>query len=46
MNKNVIYYQAGNDITEPVLRKLNSEYAKSSGSTSARSVGTKRRVTQ
>ena len=46
MNKNVIYYQTGNDITEPVLRKLNSEYAKSSGSTSARSVGTKRRVTQ
>lgn len=43
MNKNVIYHQAGNDITEPVLRKLNSEYARSSG-TAARPVG--RRTTQ
>lgn len=45
MNKNVIYYQAGNDITEPVLRKLNSEYAKTASSTSARPVSG-RKVTQ
>jgi len=43
MNKNVIYHQTGNDITGPVLRKLNSEYRKSAG-TRTRTVGESKTV--
>ncbi len=38
MNKNVIYHQKGNDITEIVLKQLNTQYAKQSGGTRTRSV--------
>ena len=43
MNKNVIYHQTGNDITGPVLRKLNSEYKKSAG-TRTRTVGERKTI--
>lgn len=43
MNKNVIYHQTGNDITEIVLKQLNNQYKKSGG-TRARSAGQGRPV--
>ena len=45
MNKNVIYHQTGNDITKIVLKQLNSQFAKSSG-TPVRSAGERKRVNQ
>jgi len=45
MNKNVIYHQAENDITEPVLGYLNKLYNKSPG-TPARSASDRRRATE
>lgn len=41
MNKNVIYHQAGNDITDIVLKQLNSQYTSKSG-TRARTAGDRR----
>ena len=44
MNKNVIFHQTGNDITQRVLDQLNDTYRKKSTGTRARSVGSRRRV--
>ncbi len=45
MNKNVIYHQNSNDITEIVLGQLNKQYEKSGG-IQAQSAGSSRRVNQ
>jgi Skp family chaperone for outer membrane proteins len=44
MNRNVIYHEKGNDITEVVLSQLNKQYKKSSVSTPARTTGQSRDV--
>ena len=44
MNKNVIYYQTGNDITKVVLRQLNSQYGSKSGGTPAKTTGQRRTI--
>lgn len=44
MNRNVIYHEAGNNITEIVLNSLNSKYKKSGASTPARTTGSSRKV--
>ncbi len=47
MNRQVVYHQKGNDITEKVLNALNSRYKKSSGSkTRTRSATGKKRSTK
>lgn len=42
MNKNVIFHTKQNDITDPVLRKLNEMYTASAGRTRARNVSSSR----
>jgi len=44
MNRNVIYHEDGNNITEVVLTQLNKQYKKSSVSTPARPTGSSRPV--
>ena len=44
MNRNVIYHEKGNDITEIVLGQLNKQYNKSGVSTPARTTGSSRDV--
>ncbi|MCH2210618.1 MAG: OmpH family outer membrane protein [Fuerstiella sp.] len=44
MNKNVIYHQSGNDITEIVLKQLNNQYNRKSGRTPTQSAGNRKPV--
>ncbi|MCH2202215.1 MAG: OmpH family outer membrane protein [Fuerstiella sp.] len=44
MNKNVIYHQNGNDITEIVLKQLNNQFSRKSGRTPTQSAGNRKPV--